>query len=627
MKAFPFPTRWSLGPAHFIFALVLLLRLLGLARLTESSFLLPSRGDMYFYNDWAQRILQGQLTDHLAFYGLPLYAYLLAFLYKVFGYSPFVPGFIQSCLEAGTAVLIYKIALLLFTEPKREEQLTEKISKRRLFYQIRGHIIGGVAAVAWGFFVPAQAYSVILMPTAWLVFVFWFIVWRAARRREAPTLIGALGYGLLVGVTAMGIATILFLLPLIAAAILIYPTASKRSSALRRKIAALALLFIGVALGTSPCWIHNYFVAKDRVFLSAHSGINIWIGNNPISNGYPRFPPGLRPGQAAMLQDSINVAESASGRPLKRSEVSAYWSEKARSHIKNNFGEWLKLVALKGRNFWNAFQYDDLSIITILREQGVILPGPGFGLVAALAIPGMILGLRNSRRTVWIVAAIFLHMTSLLMVFVTERYRLAVVPGLLLFAGFGVWKLWEYLLTTRWDRSAAYLSMLAAATIFVSLPQRSPALWALDAYNSGWQALESKDLPLAQKKLEAAHAYVPDNAEINLALGNLWLEKKDPDKAKAFYQTALAIDPRHKSALSNLGVIALDEGQWDLALRLFRAAVEVAPVDAKTRYLLARAALENGDTAAALEEIEIALRLKPDQPEFTRFLEELRQRQ
>ena len=71
----------SIGPSHYIFAAVLLLRLIVLARLSASAFLLPNSGDMQFYNEWARRIVGGQWTDHHAFYGLPLYPYLLAFLY------------------------------------------------------------------------------------------------------------------------------------------------------------------------------------------------------------------------------------------------------------------------------------------------------------------------------------------------------------------------------------------------------------------------------------------------------------------------------------------------------------------------------------------------------------------
>src|SRR6476469_2819993 len=116
--------RGSPRPAHYIFAFVFFVRLIALTRLASSSSLLPLSGDMHFYDDWARQIQQGRLTDHLAFSGLPLYAYLLALLYKVFGFSPFVPGFLQACLDAGTATLIYKIALRVF--PNNGEPVRNK---------------------------------------------------------------------------------------------------------------------------------------------------------------------------------------------------------------------------------------------------------------------------------------------------------------------------------------------------------------------------------------------------------------------------------------------------------------------------------------------------------------------
>ena len=79
--------------------------------------------------------------------------------------------------------------------------------------------------------------------------------------------------------------------------------------------------------------------------------------------------------------------------------------------------------------FWSAFQYDDLSIITILREQNVTLPGIYFGLVAALALPAMFLVWKAAPLARWIAVAIALHMLALLPVFTTERYRLPIVPG------------------------------------------------------------------------------------------------------------------------------------------------------------------------------------------------------
>ena len=339
---------------------------------------------MSFYNDWAQRILHGQWSDHLAFYGLPGYAYLLAAFYKIFGYGPFVPGLLQAGLDAGTATLVYKIGQRVFSV---EAPINAAASPNSVLRD-RGSFIGLAAAAGWALFVPAQAYSIILMPTAWLVFVFWFLVWRFVDSNRPFTFRACLACGLMIGVTATGIATILFLVPLLVAAILL-----RGNGRILQQAGAVAAVAAGITAGTAPCWIHNYFIARDPVLLSAHSGINFWIGNNPVANGYPRIPPGLRAGQSAMLQDSITVAEAATGHSLPRSAVSHYWSAKAADYIRGHPGEWLKLLATKLRNFWNAFQYDDLSIVTSLRDEGVILPGLRFGLVAALGLPGMFLGL------------------------------------------------------------------------------------------------------------------------------------------------------------------------------------------------------------------------------------------
>ncbi len=609
----PLGSRKSFSLRHFpaagwIFLGVFLLRLVVLVRLTDSQFLLPNAGDMQFYNNWALRILRGDWTTHTAFYGLPLYAYLLAAIYKVCGYSPFVPGLIQAALEGGTAVLLYKLGSKVFAGTAGREPR-------------RGQVIGLLAAVGWGIFQPAEAYSVILMPTAWLVFVFWLLVWQVVKRAVAPKFGVLLLGGVLVGFTAMGIATVLFLVPLLLAALFLRWPGSTPG-----RVAGAALLLAGVFLGASPTWIHNYVVARDPVFLSAHSGVNFWIGNNPLANGYPKFPPGLHAGQEAMLQDSITTAEKAAGRPLKRSEVSKFWSAKASAWIHDHPGAWLRLVGIKIRNFWNAFQYDDISIVTALRDQRIIFPGLSFGLVAALGLPGLLIGSWKYPTARWIAAAVLLHMGSLLTVFVTERYRLAAVPGLLLFAGFGLWELWRNLASGKLREVALFLVLLFGATGFVSLPQRDPALWALDTYNSGLQALEIGNLPLARQKLDRAYAYSPLNAEINFAEGNLHLALQEPAPAKNFYLAALRLDPQHVGACNNLGIIALDEKRWEIAIFFFHRALQFAPNDAKLNYLLARAEFAAGDQAAARHAIATARKLDPTRAEFVLLEEQIKAR-
>ncbi|HST30104.1 MAG TPA: hypothetical protein VLK27_04630 [Chthoniobacterales bacterium] len=604
LKTDPQAGRFSLGPGYLVFLVAFAVRLAALLRLTHSSLLLPTRGDMHFYNDWARQILHGQWSQPLAFYGLPGYAYLLAIVGRLFGENAFIPGLLQALLDAGTSVLIFSICRAIFAG-------TESISAWPSAVNVRSLIIGLCAALGWIFFVPAQAYSVVMMPTAWFIFVFWFVVWRLVGTNMAPASRECFFLALLVGITATAVATILALVPLMFAALIF-----KKAAGWHRAIARIGVLLVGLAIGTSPCWIHNYFIARDPVFLSAHSGINFWIGNNPEANGYPRFPPGLRAGQAAMLQDSIDQAEIAAGHPLKHAEVSTYWSAKAKTFIADHFGDWLKLIALKLRNFWSAFQYDDLSIITTLREQGVIFPGLYFGIIAAFAIPGILFAWRMAPASHWVVAALALSMIALLPVFITERYRLVAVPGLLILAVLGLSVFWQKISACDLRAAALYLIVLILSTRFVAWPQRDPSLWALDAYNAGWQALESNNLSLAEEKLAIAHAYVPQNSETLFALGNLRLAQSDHNAASAFYHAVLELDPRHKGAFNNLGIIALDTADYETAEAWFRHAAEVDPRSAKTHFLLAKTFLGKNDLVTAHSEIDAAIALKSGQPEF-----------
>ncbi len=568
---------------------------------------------MKFYNDWALRILHGQFTDGRAFYGLPGYAYFLAGIYKLAGYNPYGVAFLQAISEAFITVFIVKLASSAFANESSETRN-------------RPLACGVLAGLGWIFFQPAQTFSVILMPTTWLVLVFWGSVYWIMQTRSSSVWQPWVWIGLLFGATSMMIATVLFLVPLAIAGILRTVHREKPLQERARAMAgAVVVLLCAVFAGAAPCWLHNYFIAHEPVMLSAHSGVNFYIGNNPIANGYPKIPAGLRAGQAGMLKDSITMAEAAAGHPLKRVEVSKFWSAKASDFIHNHPAEWLALLAVKFKNFWNAYQYDDLSLITLFREDGIVTPGLRFGFVAALALPGMLIGVWKYPRSRWIVAAILLHMGALMPVFVTERYRLAAVPGLLLMAGLGIWELWRSLAESRWRFAGVYAAGAAAAAAFTAWPPSDVGLWSLDYYNTGVKATIAGDLARAQRNLEIAYAYVPDNSEINFALGNLWLEKKETTRAKEFYRKTIEINPRHASAYNNLGVLALDENRFDLAERFFARSIEIEPDDAKTRFLLARTRLDLGNIPGALEAIEAAITLDPKRPEYPALREKIQE--
>jgi tetratricopeptide (TPR) repeat protein len=592
-----------------VFGAAFAVRLLALAAFSHSPDFVPNGDDMKFYNDWALRILHGQFTDGHAFYGLPGYAWCLAGIYKLCGVSPIPVGILQAAFDAATATLIFFIAARAFARRSGENVSTQNET---------ASVIGLGAALGWIAFIPAQAFSMILMPTSWLVAAFWGCVWWLMNARTGSVWRPWLAMGAAIGVVSVLVATILFLLPLALVAIVLrVAPAQPLAARAARSLVAAVILFAGVFAGCAPAWTHNYFIAHEPVLLSAHSGLNLYIGNNPLATGYPKIPPGLSASQEGLLRDSITLAEKEEGRTLTRAEVSRHWSTKANTWIREHRAEWWRLLATKLGNFWNAFQYDDLSIIALLQQQGVLSTiGLRFGLVAALALPGLIFGAWRFPGARWITAAVLLHMAAILPVFVTERYRLCAVPGLLIFASYGLWQLSRWLVDFRIGAAVSWCAALAGAAWIVSLPRADIGLWSLDHYNTGIRALKTGDFEQAQRSLETAFVYVQDNAEINFALGTLWQRKGDPARATTFYKHTLELDSGHAGALNNLGLIALDRQDFAQAEGLFLASIAREPDDAKRWFLLARARLGKGDRAGAREAVQHALTLRPQQPDF-----------
>ena len=227
-------------------------------------------------------------------------------------------------------------------------------------------------------------------------------------------------------------------------------------------------------------------------------------------------------------------------------------------------------------------------------------------------------------RARWIATAVLLHMLALLPVFITERYRLCAVPGLMIFAAFTIVDLWRTFANARWLAAGTTLAGVCAATWLVSWPQRDPGLRALDPFNTGLKVLRVGNLDLALRKLEAAHQISPDNAEVNFGLGNALYEKKEINRARYHFRRTIELSPRHTSALLNLGRLETEARQWDAAERCLRGAIALEPISAKAHFLLADMKYAQGDLAAAREALARALELKPDRPELIELREKLK---
>ncbi|MGB8168184.1 MAG: hypothetical protein WCF18_11875, partial [Chthoniobacteraceae bacterium] len=263
-------------PTLVVFLVAFAVQLFVLVRFSQSVHFLPSSDDMKFYNDWAIRISRGEWTDHQAFYGLPGYAYCLAAIYMVLGkwgifLTVALVGILQALMSAGIAAVIYQLAAGAFSREKGEaaDTLTDA----------RPRVIGIAGALAWIAFTPAHAFSAILMPTVWLVLAYYSCVLCAQTTQESSWWKPWAFVGVFCGAVAMLVATILFAVPLLVVAIAL---SVERGAALRLRLPriglAIATLVAGIYIGASPAWIHNYFIAREPVMLSAHSGINFWIG-------------------------------------------------------------------------------------------------------------------------------------------------------------------------------------------------------------------------------------------------------------------------------------------------------------------------------------------------------------
>lgn len=617
-----------------VFVGTFLVQFLVLNMIAETRHFLPDSDDMRFYNAWAHRILGGQFTDGKAFYGLPGYAYALAAIYKITGgyqheFSPYLVAQVQAVFHALTATWLFLLGRIVFgAEPG---------------FRRRGTSMGLLAAAAWALFTPAQIFSAILMPTAWVVCAFWGLTYwlvRIQAQGDANWWRPWLWMGLLAGGVAMLVATILMLLPMVVVAIAL---TVHRGAALRSRIlpvvGAVAVLMAGVYTGCSPVWIHNYFIAKDRVLLSAHDGLNFYLGNHANSNGYTAIPRGLRASQDGLLKDSLAIPEKELGRPLKRSEASAYWKEKGKVYIRDNPLAWMRLIFRKFENFWNAFQYDDLSILKLVRDENGAPPGLRFGFAAALGLPGLLVCWARWPRSRWVAGAVLLHMAALMPVFITERYRLTAAPGLLLLGIAGLWALWENLSSRAWLKVVPHAALIVAAAWFVSKPQADIGLWSLDFYKAGIRATDGRltvtddpavadaYLARARRNLETAYAYVPDNPEITFALGNVWYYAHDNERAKMCFeralQASLSAGRPHEGALNNLGTISLVEKRPKAAEGYFLKSLAVDPAAAKTWSLLAEAFRDQGEVEKARDAIGRAITLKPSDAKYASFLDGL----
>ena len=117
--------------------------------------------------------------------------------------------------------------------------------------------------------------------------------------------------------------------------------------------------------------------------------------------------------------------------------------------------------------------------------------------------------------------------------------------------------------------------------------------------------------------------HAPDNADVNFVLGNLRLDQGTKSAAESYYLAALSLDPNHEGVYNNLGILALQGKRWSLAAGFFAKALRGRSATRKPITWFAEAHFKAGDIESANAEIDVAIRLQPDQAEFKELKQQI----
>lgn len=317
----------------------------------------------------------------------------------------------------------------------------------------------------------------------------------------------------------------------------------------RRWLKAGVLFLMTAILFISPLTIHNWYVGDDVVLLTSNAGANFFIGNNFHSDGiyirnarYDGRPMGLsvREQQANFPE----VAKKETGRSnLKPSEISRFWINKTKQEIARDFGSWLKLVGNKIRYFFNAYEVPNNRNYYFSKRFSSLLNFPlvAFGAVIPFALLGMIVVWRSWRHHFLLYGYFFAYFISLIAFFVNGRYRLVIVPVLLIYAAASFQWVYFQVRQKRW------LTVIVAAVSILFLYSITYSSVPRIGYRANYYNL-----------------------------GNAYRDLGQPEKALACYDAAVRISPNFYHGYFNKGKLLVKLGRSDEAKTVLKTALKLA---------------------------------------------------
>lgn len=573
--------------------------------------------DARYYDQMAQDIARGNVVRHEAFFMGPLYPYLLGLFYSVLGRDFVLIRLLQAAGGALTVMLVFLIG-------------------RRVF-RPSAAMIGTALLALHGAVTFYESELMMEWLGALLNCTALFLLVRA---RGASTR-GYAAAGAVLGVSALARASIL----VFACFALVWTFWIDGG----RRRAARALAFAGaLVVALSPAIIHNMVVSGVFVPVTSNAGINFYIGNSNAANG--TFVP-IRGVDEIDDVTTSEYVERVTGRPSTPNEVSKFWFDRAMADVRKDPSRALGLMGRKVALFFNGYEVPQIESFDVHVAEApwlrVLFVRTWF--VVAFGVFGMVLSVRRWRSDALLSGYVLAYAASIVLFFVTGRYRSQVVPVLCLFAGYALASLPAIAKRPRSIAAAA----IGLALLFVAT---NPSIFRLEEdmvlfreyVHRGRRLSEVKSYPPALREIDRAIAIYPKQAEgyvqraiVQKESGNdfgaiedynraLKLDPAAPsvhyDLAQSLrrvnlakeavreYDLAIRYDPNMLQAYNNMGVTLREMGRFDEAALAFRKVTELAPNYAKAYNNLGACYAEMGRHEDAIRVFEEMTRRFPDYP-------------
>ena len=589
-----------------IFILALFVRFVYLIQLKSSLpfFSAPILDELY-HDTWAQQIASGNWVGTEPFFRAPLYVYLLALTYEIFGHNLFLPRLFQIILGSLSCVLIFFIA-------------------KKLFNRSVG-ILSGVTASLYAMLI---FYDAQLLITSLIVFLDLVVIALLLRASEKPKPLNWLLCGAVLGLSAIARPNILVFVPFI----LIWVFFQFRNKfPIKTILIRWVVLCLGVLLMIAPVTLRNYLVGNDLVLIAWQGGYNFYLGNNPGATGWSATAPQIDKGWWGGYEDAIRLAEEETKTKLKPSQISDFWYKKGADFIVSQPLNWLKLMGRKMIYFWKGFEIGNNQNIYLYKRfssffnslLGKFIVYFPFGLVGPLSIMGLLICLKDLRKYLLVYLFILSYSASIIIFFVCSRYRMPVIPFLIIFNSFFIWWLCQKIRKKSIRPiviclvSVVILSMVFNTRLENVVGDQS----SFDHYTLGVTYSELGKVDLAIEEFKASLKSNPDFVHSRNNLGYIYLQLGKPELAIEEFKEAILSDPYFYKPYYNLAILHHQKLDLDEAIEYYLMTIRL-----NTRYELAylnlgKAYYQKGLVGKAKEEWKRVLELNPHNKEARNLLE------